>query len=454
MFLHCRINNYSASSGTKISVRENSLILEQVVCVLATSDRGSTFKAVLKFANGSTYNIPVPISPLPGSLQGQQVTLDLELLEDNGMKVRVLAVHAKGEIFTAENPQAAELVAKCAMGKMLANACDRSSLPFNYHCHRCNDNEKSEPSDSVRGFLVFKSITLLEKEQERSLPLATLYMEFTVLYKECVMVRDKEALGRICLEYPKLFELFADSEGELTVKLRLTEQELAVRRRYVIQAASVTSTVLAGNLGKYLPSERASCEETEEASRRAAGEEKLAWMRAPSEEAILQSHNYSNLRPAMRSHFQEQAKIDALILRNIFERQERAEGRAVSRSMEASPLLRSLQEAYVEAEVEEEMLTYEGAASMAAQEAVRRRAIRGREAFSRAMSMEILVAGRVKFTAEQEAVEEAREDTKMEASQKEEVTVDAETEKEADPFESFSRFSSKEKSKQGKCVVS
>ncbi len=188
-----------------------------------------------------------------------------------------------------------------------------------------------------------------------------------------------------------------------------------------------------------------------EAREKAAWKAEMAWIRAPVED-ILRSHNYSNVRPALRSHFQEQAKIDALILRNIFERQERAEGRAVLRSMEASPLLRSLQEAYVEAEVEEEMLTYEGAASMAAQEAARRRAIRGREAFSRAM--EILVTGRVKFTAEQEAVEEAREDTKMEASQKEEVTVDAETEKEADPFESFSRFSSKEKSKQGKCVVS
>jgi hypothetical protein len=184
---------------------------------------------------------------------------------------------------------------------------------------------------------------------------------------------------------------------------------------------------------------------------RDACEEEMVCKRAPVE-AILRSLNYSNARPALRSHFQERAKIDACNLRDIFERQERAEGRDVLRSTEASPLLTGLQEAYVEAEVEEEMLAYEGA-SAPAQEAARRRAIRGREDFSR--TLENLVTGRVPLTAEREAVEEAREDTNMEASPTDEVmTVEAETKTEADLFESFSTFSCKEKSKPGKCVVS
>ncbi len=186
-----------------------------------------------------------------------------------------------------------------------------------------------------------------------------------------------------------------------------------------------------------------------EVREKAAWEAEMAWIRAPVE-AILRSHNYSNVRPALRSHFQERAKLDALILRNIFERQERAEGRALLRSMEASPLLASLQEAYVEAEVEEEMLAYEGA-SVAAQEAAKQRAIRGREAFSRAL--ENLVTGRVQLTAEGEVVEEATEDTKTEVFEEKQEQIDAETEKESDLFQPFVRFSNK-KSKPDKCVVS
>jgi hypothetical protein len=411
--------------------------------------------------------------------------------------------------------QAAEFVGRCAVGRTLATALDGTPyLPLNNHCPRCNENEKAEPSASVRRFLVRKTISQLAKQHDRSLSVAVLYKGFCDLYKECVMVRDKETLREIFLEYPSIFVLFSNLEGELSVRQRPADRRIAeqllnapaeearlraeeeeVRRRLlkkeekekrakqeaILRAEKEARMRTQQNEETRMKAEKEAREKaaweaeimfrTEEEARmrtqqneetrmevekeareKAAWEAEMAWIRAPVE-AILRSHNYSNVRPALRSHFQERAKIDALILRNIFERQERAEGRALLRNMDASPLLTGLQEAYVEEEVEEEMLSYEGAASMAAQEAARRRAIRGREAFSRAM--EILVTGRVKFTAEQEAVEEAREDTKMEASQKEEVTtVEAETEKEADPFESFSRFSSKEKSKRGKCVVS
>ncbi len=407
--------------------------------------------------------------------------------------------------------QAAEFVGRCAVGRTLATAGDGTSyLPLNNHCPRCNENEKAEPSASVRRFLVRKTISQLAKEQDRSLSVAFLYKEFCDFYKECVMVRDKETLREIFLEYPSIFVLFSNSEGELAVRLRPADSRIAeqllnapaeearlraeeeeVRRRLlkkeekekratqeaILRAekearmrtqqneetrmkaekearekAAWEEAILRAEEGARMrtqQNEETSMKAEKEAREKAAWEAEMAWIRAPVE-AILRSHNFSSVRPALRSHFLERAKIDALILRNIFERQERAEGRAVLRSMEASPLLASLQEAYVEAEVEEEMLAYEGA-SVAAQEAAKQRAIRGREAFSRAL--ENLVTGRVQLTAEEEFVEEAREDTKMEANQKEEVTVDAETEKESDLFQPFVRFSTK-KSKPDKCVVS
>ena len=83
----------------------NSLQLKQVVCCLSTPNCGKTFKAVLKFGNGRSYNIPLGKFSLPGSLQGKQAVLDLELREKigQGFGVKVLSVQANNQTYSLPN---------------------------------------------------------------------------------------------------------------------------------------------------------------------------------------------------------------------------------------------------------------------------------------------------------------------------------------------------------------
>ena len=245
------------------------MVLKQVVCVLSTPDSGKKFLAVLKFGNGLTYRIKAGKRILPGSLQGQQALLELEICEFKEAKkfmARVLSVLAKGQTYTlhclqqqqqvvtSENLTHGQVAAAAVQGtagqgpavkgppvKGLAvkgsdvkgsavkgpagqgpavkgTAVSQLQAPASKPPASLTAKKKTlwKTVARFRTFIVLKCFTMLAKQKPCCLPFDFIQVMLMGKFSDLTV----NALIDIAVEYSDIFQLLQNSFGEQLVQLK------------------------------------------------------------------------------------------------------------------------------------------------------------------------------------------------------------------------------------------
>ena len=234
-----RPNNFSASSGIEVCQVGSSVVLKQVVCVLSTPDSGKKFLAVLKFGNGLTYRIKAGKRILPGSLQGQQALLELEICEFKEAKkfmARVLSVLAKGQTYTlhclqqqqqvvtSENLTHGQVAAAAVQGTagqgpaVKGTAVSQLQAPASKPPASLTAKKKTlwKTVARFRTFIVLKCFTMLAKQKPCCLPFDFIQVMLMGKFSDLTV----NALIDIAVEYSDIFQLLQNSFGEQLVQLK------------------------------------------------------------------------------------------------------------------------------------------------------------------------------------------------------------------------------------------
>ena len=215
------------------------MVLKQVVCVLSTPDCGKNFLAVLKFGNGLTYRIKAGKRILPGSLQGQQALLELEICEFKEAKkfmARVLSVLAKGQTYTlhclqqqqqvviSENLTHGQVAAAAVQGTagqgpaVKGTAVSQLQAPASKPPASLTAKKKTlwKTVARFRTFIVLKCFTMLAKQKPCCLPFDFIQVMLMGKFSDLTV----NALIDIAVEYSDIFQLLQNSFGEQLVQLK------------------------------------------------------------------------------------------------------------------------------------------------------------------------------------------------------------------------------------------
>ena len=220
------------------------MVLKQVVCVLSTPDSGKKFLAVLKFGNGLTYRIKAGKRILPGSLQGQQALLELEICEFKEAKkfmARVLSVLAKGQTYTlhclqqqqqvviSENLTHGQVAAAAVQGSAVkgpavqgpavkGTAVSQLQAPASKPPASLTAKKKTlwKTVARFRTFIVLKCFTMLAKQKPCCLPFDFIQVMLMGKFSDLTV----NALIDIAVEYSDIFQLLQNSFGEQLVQLK------------------------------------------------------------------------------------------------------------------------------------------------------------------------------------------------------------------------------------------
>ena len=231
--IYSRPNNFSATSGIKISIVGSSVVLKNVVSALSSRNCGKSFNVVLKFGNGLSYKIYLEFefAPLPGYLQGRNAFIDIELKESKGKQfsAHILSIRALGQTFNPDNMiAAARNIADPCKATATTTAASQGPAGLEKKVAVSKDTlytwAPRRRGTFSQSFLVHKCITALAKEQSCCLPLTSLLEKLDIK----AFNLDVEVLIDICLENAWVLQLIQDSSGEKIAKLKPVGTRAAV----------------------------------------------------------------------------------------------------------------------------------------------------------------------------------------------------------------------------------